>query len=350
MNGAPAPRYPGPEAMDDTRLRALPKIELHLHLEGAIPLPALWNLMQRYGGDEDVPDIGALERRFRYSDFPHFIRTWVWKNGFLRDYDDFTFIADAVAADLADQGIVYAEAFCSPGDFARHGLELQPLITAIRQGLDRQKHRITVELIPDLIRDFGPEKGMRWLHQAREVRDQGLVAIGLGGSEHEFPPEAYEGVYEEARKLGFRTTAHAGEAAGAPSIWGALRRLKVDRIGHGTRAVEDPALISYLAEHRIGVEACPVSNVRTGVIESLDRHPIQELLDAGVLVSVNTDDPKMFDTSLADEFAALSETFGFGLGEIETLTLNAVDCAFCDETTKAALRQRVHAAFAVERD
>ena len=235
-----------------TWVEHIPKVELHrdflspMHLEGAIPHPALWELVQKYGGDSTIPDQPALVRRFEYRDFPHFIETWIWKNQFLREYDDFTngrapTIAEAVAKDLAQQNIRYAEVFFSPPDFARHGLQTQSMAVAIRKGLSRVSG-IEIALITDLVRDFGPEKAAITLAETNEVRDQGIIGVGIGGSEQEYPPELFEKVYEQARRLCFHTTAHAGEAAGALSIWGAIRSLHVERIGHGTRAEEDPAL------------------------------------------------------------------------------------------------------------
>ena len=205
-------------------------MELHLHLEGAIPLPALWKLVQKYGGDTDVPDPGALAARFRYRDFPHFIETWQWKNGFLKEYEDFAWIAQAVAIDLAEQNVRYAEVFYSPADFARHDLDPGRMTESIRVGLDTEKERIEIRLIADLVRDFGPAKAMRTLHRVAEVRELGVIGVGIGGSEQSYPPEPFREVYAKARQTGFRTTAHAGEAAGAESIWGAIRVLEVDRI------------------------------------------------------------------------------------------------------------------------
>ena len=203
--------------------RRLPKVELHLHLEGAIPLPALWTLVQKYGGHPEVPTMAALEARFRYRDFPHFIEVWVWKNQFLREYDDFTFIAEEVARDLTAQNVLYAEVFYSPGDFRKQGLTPQRITEAIRRGLE-QVPEITIALVTDLIRDHGPEQGMITLEATVEVRrDLGVVGVGIGGSEHEFPPEPFLPVYERARSAGFRTSAHAGEAAGPASVWGAAR-------------------------------------------------------------------------------------------------------------------------------
>jgi adenosine deaminase len=207
-----------------------PKVELHLHLEGAIPLDALWALVQKYGGDPAVPDLPALQQRFVFRDFPHFIDTWVWKNAFLREYEDFTFIAEAVAHDLAQQNIRYVEAFFSPADFFRHGLRTQELAAAIRCGLARAPE-IEVALVADMVRDFGPERAAQTLAEVNEVRDLGVIGIGIGGSEQAFPPEPFAEVYEQARRLGLHTTAHAGEAAGADSIWGAIRDLHVERIG-----------------------------------------------------------------------------------------------------------------------
>ncbi len=318
-------------------LHQLPKVELHLHLEGAIPLSALWQLIEKYDALSEVGSFSQLEQRFQYTDFPHFIDTWIWKNNFLREYDDFTFIASKVAEDLASQNIVYVEAFYSPGDFVRHGLEPQKITEAIRKGLDVHADKITVNLVADLIRDFGPEQGMTWLKQIYEVRNLGVIGIGIGGSEQAFPPEPYAEVYEQARNLGFRTSAHAGEVAGPESIWGAIRSLKVDRIGHGTRAVDDPELLSFLKEEQIPIEMCPISNLRTGVVPDMALHPIRKFYDEGLLLTVNTDDPKMFNTSLVEEYITLVEQLKFSLDDIVSLIKNGIKSAWCEETKKLEL-------------
>lgn len=314
----------------------VPKVELHLHLEGAIPHDALWELVQKYGGHPSVPDLEALERRFEYRDFPHFIETWVWKNGFLREHEDFTLIAEAVAQDLARQNVRYVEAFFSPSDFARHGLETQKLTEAIRIGLS-QMPEVEVALVADLVRDSGPEKAAVTLAEVNEVRDLGVIGIGIGGSEQEFPPEPFEEVYERARLLGFHTSAHAGEAAGAESIWGAIRSLRVDRIGHGTRAEEDESLLDYLAEHRIPLEMCPISNVRTGVVSSLKEHPVRRYFERGIVVTINTDDPKMFGNSLAEEFLLLEDKLGFSRDQIRSCILQGIQAAWLSEDRKKQL-------------
>ena len=315
----------------------IPKAELHLHLEGAIPHEALWELIQKYGGDPLVPDFEALERRFQYRDFSYFLAIWTWKNGFLREYEDFAWIATAVARDLAAQNIRYVEAFYSPADFTRYGLGTQGITTAIRRGLDRVPE-VRVVLIADLVRDYGPEKGAKTLAELVEVRDQGVIGIGIGGSERTVPPETFREVYESARNSGFRTTAHAGEAAGPESIWGAVRVLEVDRIGHGTRAEEDDTLLEYLAEKEIPLEMCPLSNVRTAIVESLEQHPIRRYVERGLTVTVNTDDPKMFGNSLAGELRALSDVLGFSHGEVRALMLAAVQASWLSEADKSVLQ------------
>ena len=314
----------------------VPKVELHLHLEGAIPQEALWQLMQKYGGDPAVPNLEALQRKFQYRDFPHFIETWVWKNRFLREYEDFTLIAEAVAKNLVRQNVKYAEMFYTPSDFFRHDLEVQRLTAAIRSGLGRVK-QIEIGLILDFCRDRGPENADRNLDAVKEVKLLGVIGVGIGGSEQNYPPEPFAGVYEKARQLGFHTGAHAGEAAGPESIWGAIRSLKVERIGHGTRAIEDETLVRYLAEKQIPLECCPLSNVCTGVVKSIEAHPVKKFFDAGLLVTVNTDDPAMFGNSLAQEYQMLEERLGFSQDEVRKVILNGVKAAWLSNDRKKLL-------------
>jgi adenosine deaminase len=317
-------------------LERLPKLELHVHLEGSVPNDALWALVQKYGGDPAVPDFAALKNKFRYRDFSQFIAAWIWKNGFLREYEDFTFIAEAVARDFVRQNIRYVEAFFSPTDFSNHGLRPQKLAEAVRRGLARVPET-RIALVADLVRDDGPERAAVTLAEVEEARAEGVIGIGIGGSEHAYPPEPFAKVYEEARRLGFHTSAHAGEAAGAASVWGAARVLRAERIGHGTRAGEDDALLAYLASQSIPLEMCPGSNVRTGVVSALDRHPIRRFFERGILVTVNTDDPAMFGTSLSAEYLGLMKTLNFSRDDVRTLILQAVQASWLPEDEKRRL-------------
>lgn len=316
----------------------VPKVELHVHLEGAVPLPALWELLRKYGGDPSVPDPEALARRFRFRDFQQFVEVFQWLVRWFREYEDFTHVAEAVARDLARQNIRYVEMHYAPPIFARFGLGVAEITEAVRAGLGRVPG-VEVGLVADLVRDLGPAKGAATLAALGEAKELGVVGIGIGGSEHAFPPEPFEKVYEEARRLGLRTTAHAGEGAGPESIWGAIRTLRVDRIGHGTRAEEDESLLDHLVERRIPVEMCPLSNVRTGVVKSYDQHPVRRYRDRGILVSVSTDDPSMFGNSLAEELRLLESTFGFSRDEVREMILMGIDASWLSAARKRELAE-----------
>jgi len=292
----------------------LPKTELHVHLEGAIPLETLWGLIREQGGDSKAPSFEALKTRFTFTNFAHFIEMWVWKSRFIRTYEHYERMAQAVAVSFVQQNIVYVEAFCSPGDAFRHGLNALEVLRAVRRGLD-QVSGVHVRLIVDLIRDLGPDRGMTLLEEcAPHAKELDIVGIGIGGSEQRFPPEPWEGVFRRAKEMGFHTTAHAGEAAGPQSVWAAIQKLKVDRIGHGVRAVEDSELVHTLIQTRIPLELCPISNVCTGIYPSLKRHPVRVLFDAGVHLTIHTDDPTMFQTSLVKEFKNRHEDPSFFQG------------------------------------
>jgi adenosine deaminase len=320
----------------------LPKIELHLHLEGAIPLQILWELVKKYGGHKELGnDIENLRMRFVFRDFPHFIETWVWKNQFLKEYEDFEFMAAGVARDLAAQNIIYAEVFFTPNDHVSKGLELGRIVEAVAGGIKQVGKDIELRLIYDLCRDFGPERGMEQLEKIRDLKGFGIIGIGIGGSEQSYPPEPFAAVYEKARTYGFHTTAHAGEAAGAQSVWGALKTLKAERIGHGTRSFEDPELVAYLKATQVPLEVCPLSNVRTGVVASIAEHPVKRYFEAGLNVCINTDDPKMFHNSLVQEYMCLMDELGFSVGDIRRLLHNAVTAAWCDDEKKRSLRQAI---------
>lgn len=330
---------------DYHRIQVVPKIENHLHLEGAIPLEALWQLIQKYGGDPSVPDISRLREKFEYSDFNHFLEMWSWKNQYLREYEDFTFISDAVFSDLKNQNIKYAEIFISPSLFAKR-LETQKIVESISGSITKTTG-IKINLIVDLVRNYGPQNEMKTLFEINEVKNLGIIGIGIGGSEKEYPPELFTDVYEQARKFGFKTTAHAGEGDGPKSIWTALRLLKVDRIGHGTRAAEDKDLLKYLADNQIPIELCPLSNLRTKVINSVKDHPVKIFIDMGIPVSINTDDPKMFNNSLSEEYQILKDTFNFSDADICNMIINSIHTTWLDDSEKQSMIKKFNEEFKI---
>ncbi|MCU0286876.1 MAG: adenosine deaminase [Acidobacteria bacterium] len=325
----------------DVVLDNLPKVELHVHLEGAIPVNAFWELIKKYKHTKSVISIENLAERFKYKDFSHFIETWIWSGQFLKEYDDYRFIAQEISADLKKQHVEYAELFYSPSrDSARH-LDARKITAAIMAGFNLNREGIKLNLIADIVRDNGPAEAMKMVNELAEVKELGVVGIGIGGSEEKYPPGPFKDVFEKARGFGFKTTAHAGEESGGPSIWAVINELKVDRIGQAVKAKEDKSLIKYLKDKRIPLEMCPISNLRTRVIEKIEDHPIREFYDEGLIVTVNTDDPKMFDTSLVEEYRTLMTVFGFQLSDIKKLIQYAIDAAWCTEEEKKELRNRL---------
>ncbi len=320
-------------------LNAAPKVELHLHLEGAVPLPTLWELIGKYGGDPETPSMEALADRLHYRDFPHFIDTWWWMTGFVREYDDFEHIATAVATDLSRQNIIYAEASFSPTDFERHGIQPGPMARAIRAGLDKVPGTQVV-LNCDLVRDTGPQRATATLAAVSEVAaDADVRGITIGGSEQLYPPELFADVYARAAAVGLRRTAHAGEASGPDSVRGALDTLGVERIGHGVRTVEDPDLLARVVAEQIPLEVCPTSNIRTGVVAGWDRHPVAELLAAGANVTISSDDPTFFHTSVATDLREVAVRFG---ADPHALTKAAIAASWMTEDEKRSAAATVN--------
>lgn len=313
----------------------LPKTELHLHLEGAIPTSTLLALVRKYGTGTGIDGMAALLERLRFRDFAHFLETWMWMTDSVRELDDFELMAQGVAEGLAARGVVYAELHFSPPDFMRHGLTIAGIACAVRAGLEAAQAGPRVGLIADLCRQYGPEKGARWLDEAAEVAGPaGIVGIGLGGPEHLAPPEPYEAVFRRAAELGLRRVAHAGEAASSKSVWGALRELGAERIGHGVSSIEDPKLVRHLAEKQIPLEICLTSNLCTRVVASLEEHPIRSLFDAEVKITLSSDDPTFFGADIVDEYRLLRERCGFTDHELLRIARNGFEAAFLEESER----------------
>ena len=323
-------------------IEKMPKAELHLHMEGAIPLEVLLGQIKRSGREPEINTVEDLRERLKYSDFPEFIEIWTWKTTFIKEERDFEEIAYRALEWFSTQNVKYLEAFYAPGDYRRMGLSA-PLITeCLLEGKERA-HRdfgIRCELIVDVVRDHGPELGMQRLDDVTPYLGKGVIGVGLGGSEQSFPADPYESLYREARERGFRLTAHAGEVAGAESIWAAVDKLDTERIGHGLRAGEDPDLVSLLKERQIPLEMCVLSNVETQVCRSVNEHPIRRYFDEGLMVTANSDDPGMFGTTLTQEYLALAEELDFTLDELKGLSMNAIDASFLPDGDKQALRSQ----------
>ena len=311
-----------------------PKIELHVHLEGTVRPETLLQIARRNGYELPVQTADELRALYRFRDFRHFIEMFELAAGALLRYDDFRRITVEYAEEAAAHGCVYIEAIFAPGLW--RGADPDELFNGYCDGAveARERHGIEVRLTPDIPRVYSLEEAERSARLAVRYRARGVVGLGLGGLEAGHPPEPFARAFAIARDGGLGSVPHAGEHAGPESVRGALDALHADRIRHGIRAADDPALVAELAARRVVLDVCPISNLRTGAVPSLEEHPLPRLLDAGVLCSVSTDDPAMFDTDLAREYETACS---LGLDPRSCYDAG-VEGALCDQQTKERLR------------
>ncbi|HXM57485.1 MAG TPA: adenosine deaminase [Candidatus Dormibacteraeota bacterium] len=292
------------------------RAELHVHLLGAIPPATLLELARRHRVALPAEDEAGLREWFRFRDFDHFQETITTMSAVIREADDLELITYAYACELHRQGVRYAEVMISPTGLERRGMGFPVWLEAMNRGRSRATAELGLELrwIVELNRVLPESERAYWADRVVEAaiagRDAGVVALGLSGSEAGHPPEPFAPWFDRARAAGLHSVPHAGELAGPASIWGAVDALHAERIAHGVRAVEDPALVAHLAERAIVLDTCPTSNVCLGVYPSLAGHPLRRLHESGVPVTVNSDDPTMFATTLDAEIAALTGPLG----------------------------------------
>jgi aminodeoxyfutalosine deaminase len=313
-----------------------PKIELHVHLEGTVRPETLLEIARRNDHPLPADTVEALAKLYEYRDFEHFIEVWILTTHAMRRPDDFRQVVVDYAAEAASHGAVYLEAIFSPAERISRGVDWDEIFSGYCDGAQEAEelHGVTVRLTPDIYRSAPEATAEAVVRQAAKYRDRGVVGVGLGGLEAQYPPEPYADVFAVAKSEGLGSVPHAGEVAGPASIRGALDALGADRIRHGFRAVEDPALVDELAERGVVLDVTPVSNVRTGAVPSLEEHPLPRLVEAGVRCSISTDDPAMFDTDLTREYAAAAS-----LGVDPRSAYEAgVAGALCDEATRERLR------------
>jgi len=320
-------------------LRALPKVQLHCHLEGTVRADTFHALATKYG--IELGDRAHPERAYAFDTFGEFLLLFAKVAETLREPADYARVARDYVVDAAAQGVVYAEIFISPSvwTFFHHELDVRETVAAIRTALDETGAPlgIDVRIIADLTRNFGVERAEEFARIAVGLRDLGVIGVGLGGDEARFPPELYERAYAIAREGGLHGVVHAGEAAGAQSVRAAVEVLHAERIGHGVRAMEDPAVVDLLATRRIPLEICPTSNRLTGAVAADALHPLGALDAAGCVVTIDADDPALFGTTLLDEYAYVARTFGEPA--LVRFARNAIDASFASVGDKARLHE-----------
>jgi len=322
-------------------LRALPKVQLHCHLEGTVRAQTFRALAAKYR--VELGERADPASTYAFASFREFLLLFAKVTQTLRAPEDFAQVARDYVADAAAQGVAYAEVFVSPSvwTYFHPELDVRATFEAIRAALDEAgaPHGLEVALIVDLTRNFGVERAEATAELAVRLRDLGVIGVGLGGDEANYPPASYARAYAIARDGGLHGVAHAGEAAGPESVRDAVELLGAERIGHGVRAIEDPAVVALLAERGIPLEICPTSNRLTGAAPAGVPHPLGALDLAGCLVTIDADDPAMFGTTLLDEYRFVAETAGEDA--IVRFARNAIDASFASAAAKA----RLHASF-----
>lgn len=325
--------------MDIDYLSAMPKVELHVHLEGATTPETIREMAQRNGVRLPVPD-ADLENFFQYRNFDHFVEAYYAATSTMLTLEDWRLMIDRFMAHQASQNVIYSEVFIS----ASHHLGRMPvkewiatLGEAMKQG--ESAHGVRIQLIPDISREV-PETSRDVLDFVLEAHDAGVaLGLGLGGPELGFPPELFAEYFLEARSAGLHVVAHAGETDGPGSVRGAWQTLGAERIGHGFRVLEDPVLTAEMAQANIPFEVNPTSNYCIGAVSREVPHPIRKMKDAGLRVTVNSDDPALFGASLTDEYALLLRQ-GFSSEELWELNKNALESTFLNPSDKETLRQQ----------
>jgi len=337
-----------PDAID-AFIDALPKAELHVHLVGSASVPTVLELARRHP-DHGVPTTeDALRELYTFRNFDDFIRVYLTVNGLIRDPADVRALALGVARDLAAQNGRYVELTVSP--YTHVQLAGMPA-AAVTEALDdaartaRDRHGVRVAYIFDFASEYGAEAAPATLDHALTHPPRDLVGFGAGGTEKARAScwDAIRDAFTAARAAGLHSVPHAGETTGPETIWAALDELGAERIGHGTSAVRDPALVERLRAERIPLEVCPSSNVATGQVPGLAAHPLPRMIEAGLNVTLNSDDPPMFGTSLSEEYRRVAAAYGFGVTELADLAAATVRASFLDDAAKSELVAGIGAA------
>jgi len=324
-------------------IRGLPKAELHLHLEGTVSPATLVELSKHQDGPR--PTLRQAEELYHYKDFQGFLLAFKAVSERLRTPAEYELITYEMIQQLAAQGIVHAEVYVSVGVvYYWKRIEFEPLFEGMERGRERGEREfgVTIYWLFDAVRHFGVEEAARVFRKAAELKSAhpSIIGIGIGGDEARGPADAFRDLYKEARARGLHLTAHAGESTGPESIWGALN-IGAERIGHGLSAERDPELIEVLAERQIPLEICVTSNLRTNCWQSTHDHPLRRYFDLGLMVTLNSDDPAMFESNLADEFILAHDQFDFTRDHLRELAANSIEASFLPPERKIDLLRAI---------
>ena len=332
---------------------AIPKVELHVHLEGSIRPRTLLELAKRNHVQLPATNLTELTSWYSFQDFPHFVEIYTLASSCIKSAEDIELIAWEFAEGQAEQNILYTEAtFTAFSIFQASGIPFDVQIEALSSIFDKARTELgtDIRLILDIVRDVAPEQGMMTAEWAIDAQSKRVVGLGLSGIEGKYPVSSHSAAFKKAKDAGLRVTSHAGETQGAASVKEALEHSFADRIGHGVRSTEDPFLIKRLRDEQIHLEVCPTSNICLKVFPSYEEHTLSKMLNEGLNVSINSDDPPMFGTTLTEELFRSAEDLDLSLDMLYSLTRNAVNAAFLPKDEKDALRSRVITGFSEAED
>jgi aminodeoxyfutalosine deaminase len=320
-------------------LAGLPKAELHVHHVGSATPRIVAELAARHPGSPVPADPAALAEYFVFTDFAKFIEIYLTVVDLVSTPDDVRLLTYEVAREMAAQNIRYSELTVTPYGATKRGMAAEAFCEAIEDARTAAEKELGVTLrwIFDIPGEDGLVAAAETLRIATGIRPDGLIAFGLGGPEIGVPRPQFAPFFDEARAAGLHSVPHAGETTGPETIWDSLRVLKAERIGHGTSATQDPALVDYLGEHRIPLEVSPTSNLATQAVRSYDEHPIRAMVEAGLVVTINSDDPPMFGTTLVNEYAVVADLLDLDAQGIAEFARTAVRVSFADDSTKTSL-------------
>jgi adenosine deaminase len=323
----------------DAFLARMPKAELHIHLEGSVRPATLLALAARNGIALPFADETELRDFYRFRDFDHFLAVYDLICDTIHTPDDLALMAYELGAAAVAQQIRYMEVTFTTCGRLRRGLALDDQLAGVRAGAAQAEREfgVLMQFIPDVVAENTVEEAWTLARWAVKQQGNGVCALGLAGREGGRDAAALASIFTYARDAGLPRTLHAGEMVGPESIWDALTTLHADRIGHGVRVVEDPKLLELLYAMQVPLEICPTSNVRLGLYTEIAAHPVATLWRAGLFLTVNTDDPPMFNTTLTDEYRALAAVHGFTADDLKELSLNAVRAAFLPAAEKQAM-------------
>ena len=332
----------------------MPKAELHVHFEGLMQPETVLALAEKHDMWDSLPGrtLEDLKDWFVFSNFEKFIDVYVVISDLLRDAEDFELLSYACGADMAKQGIVYREITFTPythTHYLEKDLTIEMMLDGIRRGAARAKDEfgVVIRWVFDIPRNIGylmgsrdvydPMPSMMTLDYAVKGMKDGVVALGLGGNEATSPPAPFAHAFVKAKELGLKSAPHAGETAGAESVRDAVELLLADRIGHGVRAIEDEDLLAMLIERQIPLEVNPTSNICLNVFPEMEAHPFRQLDEMGVFVTVNSDDPPLFNTNLVNEYMVLHEVFGYDEAGLARIARRAFEACFAEDELKAQM-------------